>query len=618
MLLGFDGDMAWFFGVVEDRMDPLNMGRLRVRVMYLHSAQKSKDAEQGIPTNELLWMHPLQGITSAAMSGIGYSPTGVVEGTHVCGFFRDAFCQDGIVVGTLGGMYNYKPDTMKGFCDPSGRYPLYLGNDVNVLAGGGQKSESLVGTGAQTVNGKPADIYIQEETTTVAVKPNDGDSDNYQPDDSPEFTLEKMLRGDEGYKLNVYWDHLGYPTVGIGHLILMQKTKDNTLIYNTLSKMVDRTVPVGGLLTPEEVTKLFNEDIVKLRAGIIANSTLRDVYLTLNASRRMALENMCFQMGTGGVAKFKNTLAAMKAGNWKAAYDGMLNSAWAKQTPGRANRVAKVILTGNLESYGVVAKPDESNVPTLPIALGAPEAKSISDYQISTRSAPIASYADPDDPSVPVPEEDTRIMFTEPKSAYAAQYPYNHVYQSESGHVQEFDDTPGAERYRLKHTAGTYVEIRPDGTRVTKIIGEDYLIVQEGQNVNIKGNLRVVIEGDAQVYNMGNVTQTVDGNLQQVVRGNVIESVDGNVTQTIKGSVNTKIRGSVTQEIDGNVTQAIKGNATQTIDGDNIVKAASWTANIDGNIAFKAGGSLSFIGGGTATLQAGGTATVSGSTINLN
>ena len=54
----------------------------------------------------------------------------------------------------------------------------------------------------------------------------------------------------------------------------------------------------------------------------------------------------------------------------------------------------------------------------------------------------------------------------EPPSAYATQYPYNNVMQTESGHFQEFDDTPGAERMRWQHKAGTFTEWQPDGTEV--------------------------------------------------------------------------------------------------------------------------------------------------------
>ena len=56
----------------------------------------------------------------------------------------------------------------------------------------------------------------------------------------------------------------------------------------------------------------------------------------------------------------------------------------------------------------------------------------------------------------------------EPRSTYAAVYPFNKVYESTSGHVIEIDDTPSAERIHLYHTSGSYIEMGPDGGIVTR------------------------------------------------------------------------------------------------------------------------------------------------------
>ena len=74
----------WWIGVVEDRMDPEKMGRCRVRIYGYHT-----DSKIILPTKELPWATPIQPITSAAISGIGSSPLGPVEGTWVIGFFLD-------------------------------------------------------------------------------------------------------------------------------------------------------------------------------------------------------------------------------------------------------------------------------------------------------------------------------------------------------------------------------------------------------------------------------------------------------------------------------------------------------------------------------------------------
>ena len=74
----------WWIGVVEDRMDPEKMGRCRVRIFGYHTDNKVL-----LPTKDLPWATPIQPITSAAISGIGSSPLGPLEGTWVIGFFLD-------------------------------------------------------------------------------------------------------------------------------------------------------------------------------------------------------------------------------------------------------------------------------------------------------------------------------------------------------------------------------------------------------------------------------------------------------------------------------------------------------------------------------------------------
>ena len=91
----------FYFGVVEDaRSDPLMLGRCKVRVVGLHTENRSD-----LPTDMLPWALPLQPITSAGISGIGTSPTGIVEGAWVMVIFMDNAMQQPIMMGTVGG-YN--------------------------------------------------------------------------------------------------------------------------------------------------------------------------------------------------------------------------------------------------------------------------------------------------------------------------------------------------------------------------------------------------------------------------------------------------------------------------------------------------------------------------------
>jgi uncharacterized protein (TIGR02594 family) len=84
---------------------------------------------------------------------------------------------------------------------------------------------------------------------------------------------------------------------------------------------------------------------------------------------------------------------------------------------------------------------------------------------------------------------------SEPASKYAAKYPFNHVLETESGHIKEYDDTPGAERIREKHRSGTLYEIHPNGDKVVRIVGSDYVIIAGNESIHINGNAKVIING---------------------------------------------------------------------------------------------------------------------------
>jgi predicted chitinase len=91
--------MQLYYGVVENRKDPLKLGRCQVRIVGLHTHDKAV-----LPTDDLPWATPMQPVTSAAMNGIGWSPVGPVEGTSVIITFADLDQQQPIMLGTIGGI----------------------------------------------------------------------------------------------------------------------------------------------------------------------------------------------------------------------------------------------------------------------------------------------------------------------------------------------------------------------------------------------------------------------------------------------------------------------------------------------------------------------------------
>lgn len=130
-------DDTFFYGVVENNNDPEKLGRVQVRFYGIHTADKIQDFFKGIPTSDLAWAQPMLPMTEAGISGLGDSPTGILQGTWVVGIFRDKKKQSPIILGTLPGKPGSSADINKGFSDPAGIYPLadrLNESDVNRLA----------------------------------------------------------------------------------------------------------------------------------------------------------------------------------------------------------------------------------------------------------------------------------------------------------------------------------------------------------------------------------------------------------------------------------------------------------------------------------------------------
>ena len=166
--MGMDG-FVWFTGVVEDRNDPSKLGRVKVRCLGLHTESKVD-----IPTEDLPWAHVMQSTNNPSMQGLGNTPTFLVEGTWVVGFFLDAVeKQQPLIMGTLPGIPQAVADTTKGFNDPNGTYPnnqisksnhSIKESDVNRLARNDSGKEHAVVSAKNT--GRTTGVAIANSSTT--------------------------------------------------------------------------------------------------------------------------------------------------------------------------------------------------------------------------------------------------------------------------------------------------------------------------------------------------------------------------------------------------------------------------------------------------------------------
>lgn len=123
----------------------------------------------------------------------------------------------------------------------------------------------------------------------------------------------------------------------------------------------------------------------------------------------------------------------------------------------------------------------------------------------------------------------------EPNTPFAAEYPHNHVIETESGHIQEFDDTPNAERISLIHKSGTGFETHPDGTRVDIIKKDNYTRVDKGNytlvagdnDLWVEGQCNIIVSGDC--YIRGDKIQ-IDGNSVGIVSQGAVDIRGASIT----------------------------------------------------------------------------------------
>ena len=139
--------------------------------------------------------------------------------------------------------------------------------------------------------------------------------------------LEEELKVDEGCVYEVYEDHLGYATFGIGHLV---KKSDE-----------EHGQPLGTPVSEERVTQCFNEDIDTVCEELDKNLPW---WRTLPEPRQRVLANMCFNLGYPRLRGFKNFLAALELEDWETAAEEMMDSRWSEQVGERAERLRDKML----------------------------------------------------------------------------------------------------------------------------------------------------------------------------------------------------------------------------------------------------------------------------------
>jgi len=319
--LNFGQNLVWFFGVVEDRMDPNFLGRVRVRCFGHHTPNRFE-----IPTEDLPWAMVMQPVTSAAQTDVGQSPTGIVEGSWVVGFFIDGEeAQQPLVIGSIGG-YAHTPDKLN-------------------------------------------------------------------PEDAPDW----FAYGFKDVREEHHLENRGFPSPPVN----VRKDKDR----------------LGAEIEEDDYVERYPR-------------TESQEYSTVpKLARGVQDRNIFLDEESASVSTIAETNKAMK--------EPMLSK-----------------------------------------------------YLNETRNIQTSRKG---------------VSYNQPTSPYNAVYPFNHVQETESGHIIEYDDTPKAERIHEYHRSGTFREIHPDGKLVSQTMNEKYDIVEADSFEYTKGSkYETYRKGAALLVNAGN------------------------------------------------------------------------------------------------------------------
>lgn len=178
----------------------------------------------------------------------------------------------------------------------------------------------------------------------------------------------------------------------------------------------------------------------------------------------------------------------------------------------------------------------------------------------------------PDDPENPIvepkkleveysPPDKNLQTWDEPASPYNAQYTYNKVYESQSGHTIEVDDSPNAERIRVWHRSGAMTEIHPDGTTIRRAMQSDYDIVGNDKKVSIKGDHQLSVGGSSNHMVTGKSVVLISGTHDVSVLGAANVHFYGKTTAYFGADVKADIIGSLNATVNQNLNASVVGKS---------------------------------------------------------
>jgi predicted chitinase len=177
----------------------------------------------------------------------------------------------------------------------------------------------------------------------------------------------------------------------------------------------------------------------------------------------------------------------------------------------------------------------------------------------------------------------------QPEAPYGAKYPFNKVFETESGHIQEFDDTPGQERIHTYHRSGTFHEIDTNGTQVNYIVGDNFVLMEKNGCISVRGECNITVDGNTNIYARTDANIQVDQNATIKVGNNLDIGVGTDVTMAVGGDFKVKVAGDYSIDAANINTKSQGGLTTQAVGAMNI-KGSTINQESEGDANYLSGG----------------------------
>lgn len=558
-------EFIWWVGVVEDRDDPEKLGRCRVRIFGYHTEDKTI-----LPTEDLPWAIPIQPINSASISGIGFTPVGIVPGTWVTGWFLDGEDkQQPVMLGTIPGKTPVRREAEEKQIQDSADDSVLkdsVGNPIYEETGNFIFKSAEVTSLRNSLDPlKPTDVDILFADIANKVSSNNQNKTGTNNElGKYQFTVSNLI--------------------GLGYLSMPRSeeiTKDlvnNTSLWTGLNGIKSKQEFLSNRLVQEEamlkltkanydklisLDKISEKDDPKIVGGFLASAHVfgatgaddlekKDIY------GRQAKE--FFNLGVvslGGDLGTDIDVKYAEAENYLPEIDdGNITNTDLAVSPGFSDpnkKYPKYEYEG-LTDINKLAVSDRSH-----LSFKIKEAQRTENIQLAR----------------------SEELWSEPVSAYSGVYPYNQVIETEAGHVIELDSTPNAERIQVFHKTGTYMEIDVNGTMVRKVIGDNYEILDRNNSVYVKGAHNLTVDGKTSIYVKDDAVIEVDGDVSvtghrdavvQAARSLAVSAK--NLVLSGKDSINIVSGGTINMEAARDVNVNSKNNLSLQATGTMSLKAS--------------------------------------------